>query len=277
MNGHMLESKPLYVALAQRKDVRRAQLEAQHAQRAKLGVGQGQMYPQGAPLYYSGVPMQNTFYPPQIIRRGPYQQQQMFHNVRYPMQMNGNQQQQRPQNIPGQGRGRGRGRGGKTNGQVPAHLGNQVAMGAQAGGVATGTYKYTANARNQSLASQVPVQPASSQAQAQQTADNSQPDDAGQDTSGQLTVKALASAPEEQRKQMIGERLFPKIFRRNQMLAGKITGMLLEMDNGELINLLESENALNDKIDEALAVLHQSQEGDVVEHPEQPEEDKAPS
>jgi len=70
-----------------------------------------------------------------------------------------------------------------------------------------------------------------------------------------LTIKALAAAPEEIRKQMIGERLFPLIKLQQPMLAGKITGMLLEMDNGELIHLLESQQALNEKINEALQVL----------------------
>jgi len=72
-----------------------------------------------------------------------------------------------------------------------------------------------------------------------------------------LTIKALAAAPEEQKKQMIGERLFPLIQAVQPNLAGKITGMLLEMDNGELIHLLESREALNEKIDEALLVLQQ--------------------
>jgi polyadenylate-binding protein len=72
-----------------------------------------------------------------------------------------------------------------------------------------------------------------------------------------LTIKALAAAPEEMRKQMIGERLFPLIKMQEPLLAGKITGMLLEMDNGELIHLLESQHALNEKIVEALQVLQQ--------------------
>merc|ERR1719397_2314284 len=75
-----------------------------------------------------------------------------------------------------------------------------------------------------------------------------------------LTVKALAAAPEEQKKQMIGERLFPRIKAQQPQLAGKITGMLLEMDNGELLHLLESPPALNEKIQEALQVLHEHEQ-----------------
>jgi len=243
-----------------------------HAQRAKLGVTH--IYPQYV-IPTNVQPFQNNFFPQQIMNRR-YPNQMIVRP--YPMMtMNGNQQQQRPPNFQGQGRGRGRGRGGKTNGQVQSHLGgpsNQLAMGAQgnvAGG-ATGNYKYTANARNQGLASQVQVQAIT---QAQQ-ADNSHPvDDAAHDANVPITIKALASAPEEQRKQMLGERLFPRIFSQQPGLAGKITGMLLEMDNGELINLLESEQALNDKIHEALTVLQQSQENE--EATEQTEEDKAPS
>jgi len=70
-----------------------------------------------------------------------------------------------------------------------------------------------------------------------------------------LTVTGLASAPEDQRKQIIGERLFPLIKAMQPGSAGKITGMLLEMDNGELLHLLESSQSLKEKVDEALQVL----------------------
>ena len=58
----------------------------------------------------------------------------------------------------------------------------------------------------------------------------------------------LAAAPPQEQKQMLGERLFPLIQRMHPDLAGKITGMLLEIDNSELLHMLESSESLKAKV-----------------------------
>lgn len=45
-----------------------------------------------------------------------------------------------------------------------------------------------------------------------------------------------------------GERLYPLIHAIHPSLAGKITGMLLEIDNSELLLLLESPDSLRSKV-----------------------------
>jgi len=74
----------------------------------------------------------------------------------------------------------------------------------------------------------------------------------------------IAAAPPEQQKQLLGERLFPLISQVQPASAGKITGMLLEMDNGDLHHLLVSPEALVAKIMEAVSALEMhADEGDV--------------
>merc|ERR1719265_840347 len=70
-----------------------------------------------------------------------------------------------------------------------------------------------------------------------------------------LNASALANAPPQVQKQMIGEKLYPAIAKYQPELAGKVTGMMLEMDNSELLMLLESETQMKRKVDEALLVL----------------------
>ena len=101
---------------------------------------------------------------------------------------------------------------------------------------APGAYQFNTQARNQMM-------PAP------------QMDVAAFDPSGPLTAAALAAAPPAVQKQMLGEKLFPAIARLQPELAGKITGMMLEMDNSELLILLESEQQLRFKVEEALRVL----------------------
>merc|ERR1719271_1355979 len=72
---------------------------------------------------------------------------------------------------------------------------------------------------------------------------------------GDMTANNLANAPPGMQKQMLGEKIFPLISRMQPEMAGKITGMMLEMDNSELLILLESPDQLKMKVDEALRVL----------------------
>uniref|UniRef100_A0A8C9SMT7 Polyadenylate-binding protein n=1 Tax=Scleropages formosus TaxID=113540 RepID=A0A8C9SMT7_SCLFO len=77
-----------------------------------------------------------------------------------------------------------------------------------------------------------------------------------------LTASMLAAAPLMEQKQLLGERLYPLIQTLQPTLAGKITGMLLEIDNSELLHMLESPESLQSKVEEAVAVLqaHQAKE-----------------
>lgn len=107
-------------------------------------------------------------------------------------------------------------------------------------------YKYTANMRNppqtMTIAAQAPVQQAV-HIQGQEP----------------LTASMLAAAPPQEQKQMLGERLFPLIQCMYPTLTGKITGMLLEIDNSELLHMLEHNESLKAKVEEAVAVLQAHQ------------------
>jgi len=74
MNGKIVGSKPLYVALAQRKELRKAQLEAQFAQRAKMAprIPGPAMYNGQSPMFYAGPGGQPGFVYPQMVPRGRF-------------------------------------------------------------------------------------------------------------------------------------------------------------------------------------------------------------
>ena len=263
MNGKIVGGKPIYVALAQRKEARRAQLEAQHQQRGALGARgmpmQPAMYP-GSPMFYQGG-MQPGAVPPQARQNFAYMPQQMLARGMMQPQARGmpagfargfpmpNQagfpvQAGAPQGAGGRGGRRG-GRGDRSGGRGPGgmpHVGP--------GGVPTqpqnANFKYTANARNQPQPMPQPGQQPSAIAQPPQSAANAP-----------LTAAALANASDADQKNMIGERLYPLIQAIEPTLAGKITGMLLEMDNPELLHLIESPESLTAKVSEALQVLRQ--------------------
>ena len=65
---------------------------------------------------------------------------------------------------------------------------------------------------------------------------------------GQEPSSMLAAAQPQEQKQMLGERLFPLIQASHPDMAGKITSMLLEIDNSELLHMLESRESLKAKV-----------------------------
>lgn len=276
MNGCMFDSKPLYVALAQRKEVRRAQLDAQYAARAKLGLPQPvQGMPQGPygqnPMMFQGMPRgyQQGMFPGQVAVGGmPRWNPQagapmMLGQARGQMPVN---YQLMPVNagrvpVPAgamQNPGQNRGARGQNRAQGVQHA-PKLVHGALPG-MPQQPIRYAENVRNVRAAG--PGMPQGGMMPEPQQVVMPAPHEP-------LTIKALAAAPEEMRKQMIGERLFPLIKLEQPQKAGKITGMLLEMDNGELIHLLESQAALHEKIQEAMQVLQANPE---TEQQEQAEE-----
>jgi polyadenylate-binding protein len=266
MNGKLISNKPIFVALAQRREIRRAQLEAQHANRAAGPGGPGQpgmmRGPMGGPMGYHGMPIY-------MQRPGPGGGMQPAYPMAMPPMMGpGGRGGQRPgvyPMMPQQGRGgypmpyggvmpqQGRGRGNPMQpGRVPPGRGRMGPMPVP-GPLGSQQIKFNQQVRN---AGSIPPGPP------QQPPPPSQQQQPMSAPEGALTASALASASPEMQKNMIGERLYPLIHQSQPDLAGKITGMLLEMDNSELLHLLESPEALNSKIDEALQVLeaHQATE-----------------
>ncbi|KAH0378235.1 hypothetical protein KCU92_g8805, partial [Aureobasidium melanogenum] len=66
----------------------------------------------------------------------------------------------------------------------------------------------------------------------------------------------FSTASSENQRQMLGVVLYPKIEKLQPQLAGKLTGMILEMDNFDILHLIANDVALHNKVDEALRVYN---------------------
>ncbi|XP_044470296.1 polyadenylate-binding protein 4-like [Mangifera indica] len=243
MNGKMVVSKPLYVALAQRKEERRARLQVQFSQMRPAAMGPAvaprlPMYPPGAP----GLGQQ-VFYgqgPPVIHQPGFGYQHQLVPGMRpnffLPMVQPGQQNQRpggrrsgagplpqalqpiplmQPQMLP-------RGRGYRY---PPGRNMPEVPMSAVPGGMLPVSYDMGG----------IPFRDATMQ-------------------TGAL-ASALANAAPDQQRTLLGEHLYPLVEQLEHDNAAKVTGMLLEMDQTEVLHLLESPEALKAKVAEAMEVL----------------------
>uniref|UniRef100_A0A8C0NTS9 Polyadenylate-binding protein n=1 Tax=Canis lupus familiaris TaxID=9615 RepID=A0A8C0NTS9_CANLF len=269
MNGRIVATKPLYVALAQRKEERQAHLTNQYMQR----MASVRAVPNPVINPYQPAPPSGYFMAaiPQTQNRAAYYPPSQIAQLRPSPRWTAQGARPHPfQNMPGAIRPAAPRPPFSTmrpaSSQVPRvmstqrvantstqTMGPRPAAAAAAATPAVRTvpqYKYAAGVRN-------PQQHLNAQPQVtmQQPAVHVQ----GQEP---LTASMLASAPPQEQKQMLGERLFPLIQAMHPTLAGKITGMLLEIDNSELLHMLESPESLRSKVDEAVAVLqaHQAKE-----------------
>jgi len=263
MNGRIIVAKPLYVALAQRKEDRKAHLASQYIQRmAGMRMQQmGGMQQMGMGGYFMPtMPQPQRFFTPAQIRAQPrWPQQQAVPRPGVPGQMGLGGPRGAPR-MPGGPRMQGGPRPGMQQQQPPMTMLARpqgmppVPMGqVQQVRPAQQSFKYTPTARNPP-AQVLPgpgMVPGPGQAPPQQAVLVQ-----GQEP---LTASMLAAAPPQEQKQMLGERLFPLIQRMYPDLAGKITGMLLEIDNAELVHMLEDQSSLKGKVDEAVAVLQAHQ------------------
>jgi len=327
MNGRIVGTKPLYVALAQRKEDRKAQLASQYMQRLasmrmSAGIQGHQMYAPGGTGYFvaqaAGFPGQANpraaFLPAAVTGqmrgasprwaspaaaggvaarpgmtasymtagytnrpRGPAAVSGTASNIRGQQQMTtrpmatGQQQQiQSQQQIMQAGRMMPR-QMGQQQPQMMMQQASQArtmqAASAQQAVSGQPAYKFAAGTRNaqgtppyqfQASHLQFGVGGGEQQMAGGSTIPGPEP----------LTTAMLASALPQEQKQMLGERIFPIIQRMYPELAGKITGMLLEMDNSELLIMLESSELMKTKVEEAVAVLqaHQQKGGDTSEN-----------
>lgn len=264
MNNRMLAGKPLYVALAQRKEDRKAQLASQYMQRMASMRMQG-----AAGMQAVYAPANTGFYMQQTMpsQRGPFvptnampqmrsagiNRWNTMGNVQYggaqgymvqPNQFGPHrvprQQGMRPQ-TQFQGGNRPQNRGPTALGAGPQQM------------------------RQQPMAQQgKPVQQQGPHSNYYQVSQQGRPGMPQQQNTGvpvqqeDLTSKLASAAPQEQ-KQILGEHLYPRISQLcKEDMVGKITGMMLEMDNSELLMLLDNAELLQERVQEAASVLQSS-------------------
>jgi polyadenylate-binding protein len=295
MNNKMVGTKPLYVALAQRKEDRRAQLASQYMQRlatmrmqANTGLAAGQMFQPAAGGYF--VPTGYAQSGPRAFM--PPGQQQLGHLRAAPQTPRWNQigmtanafVQQPAYSMPGVAAGQYQAQAMRAQGprqqnmarpgqasqqqmmqmrQMVPQAGQQMARMPAAAGQTQANQRsgmMTAQQRNVQQQFKYAYNPG---------ARNQQPMQQHYATTGQLPLQSgheplttgmLANAQPQEQKQMLGERIFPLVQQIYPEEAGKVTGMLLEMDNSELLMMLDDNQVLHAKVQEAVSVLRANKE-----------------
>ncbi|XP_010050263.2 polyadenylate-binding protein 7 [Eucalyptus grandis] len=255
--GYMFHGKPLYVAIAQRKEERQAHLQIQYTHQIPgLAGASTAVIPGGYPLYYTapsslisqGTSRPSLMYQPIGLRPGwrspgfPHPARPGFQPSSFPV-------------IPSTPR-ENRNNRGRINGGIAQSAPHIPPLQQSTQYVASG--KDSNNNQRGRNARYVP-NGHSREANNGAGVTSSVPGSAGSGQQGtEMLSSMLAAASPEQQKQILGERLYPLVQKHKPDLVAKITGMLLEMDNSELLLLLESPESLTDKVDEAVEVLKHS-------------------
>lgn len=280
MNGRIVGSKPLYVALAQRKEDRKNHLASQYMQRLTTTRMQNQQINQvfANPAGPAGIylpTMQNAatrFYPAAASFAAPARPTPRWAGQAR-AQVPANSYQNYQMVNAGQPRGRLPYNPTAPGAMMRTTAANGVRMNFNTMGnirmptVINGNLAGVQQQQQMSRAGQ-PPQKYRQQAPPQQIGGMSQaaPNPQAINVPGQepLTTGMLAAAQPQEQKQMLGERLYPLIHSMHPEWAGKITGMLLEIDNAELLHMLDSRESLKAKVDEAVVVLQAHQAKQVV-------------
>lgn len=232
MHGKLIGSKPLYVALAQRKEDRKAFM-ASHLQRIRI---QPNIYPSTPPFLMPAVAQGPRFY------------NHVNHIRATPRWLAA------PSVRP--------------NGTYPT-VANSLYRVSSRPSVQNNNVRNSVIAARPITGQQTPVH---SRPNSKYTSNNHiiRPISLSLSNGGDnipLNATTLASATPEDQKQILGARLFPYVEKMYPDLAGKITGMLLEIETAELLHMIEDQESLRAKIEEAIAVLqaHQGKKVTIVQ------------
>lgn len=85
---------------------------------------------------------------------------------------------------------------------------------------------------------------------------------------GNFPLGGEAPVSHDEQIQILGENLYPLVSNINGEYAGKITGMLLEMDVAEIQHMINDPTLLKSKVDEAMAVLQAHRAKELTSKPE---------